>query len=54
MLCFFAHFECIFYVFHECPPTNGQTPKLEEIISSKSPISKLGVYFSSFYMKVGN
>jgi hypothetical protein len=36
MLCFFAHFECIFYVFHECPPTNGQTPKLMEIVSSKA------------------
>ena len=35
-LCFFVHFECIFYVFHECPPANGQTPKLVEIVSSKA------------------
>jgi hypothetical protein len=30
MLCFFTHFECIFYVFHEFPPANGQTPKFVE------------------------
>ena len=53
MLCFFVHYECIFYIFLECPPANGQTPKLVEIVSSKRPMSKLGVYFSSFYMKIG-
>jgi hypothetical protein len=36
ILCFFAHFECVFHVFHECPPANGQTPKLVEIVSSKA------------------
>ena len=36
ILYFSAHFECIFHVFHECTPTNGQTPKLVEIVSSKT------------------
>jgi len=36
MLCLFAHFECIFYVFRECPPANGQTSKLVKIVSSKA------------------
>jgi len=53
LLVFFVHFGCIFFVFLECCPANGQTPKLVEIVSSKSPMSKLGVYFSSFYMKIG-
>ena len=35
ILCFFVHFECIFYVFHEYPPANDQTPKLVEIVISK-------------------
>ena len=35
-LCFFAHFECIFHLFHECPPANGQTLKLVDIVSSKA------------------
>jgi len=35
-LCFFAYFECIFHLFHECTPANGQTPKLVEIVSSKT------------------
>jgi hypothetical protein len=35
-LCVFAHFECIFLVFHKCPLANGQTPKLVEIVSSKA------------------
>ena len=35
-LCFFAHFECVFHVFHKCPHANGQTPKLVEIVSSKA------------------
>ena len=35
-LCFFAHFECIFHLFHEFPPAKAKTPKLVEIVSSKT------------------
>ena len=53
MLCLFAHFECIFYVFRECPPANGQTSKLVKIVSSKALCLSFSVCMLGFYASVG-
>ena len=42
-----------FQVIPTCPPINGKTPKLMEIVSSKALCLSLVIYFGGFYASIG-
>ena len=47
----FAHFLALYVYFHKCPPANGQTPKLVEIVSFKALFLNL-VFVCYDFMRV--